>query len=111
MRFEWDEEKNRRNLTKHGVRFETAALAFEDAYALTDRNLFPDEERWDTLGSVGSGILLFVVHTWHEVDEDEVVRIISARRAESHERKLYEEAQQRAERRHRKARRHVRRRH
>jgi uncharacterized DUF497 family protein len=37
MRFEWDEAKNQRNLLKHGVRFETATLIFDDPYALTQR--------------------------------------------------------------------------
>jgi uncharacterized DUF497 family protein len=64
MRFEWDGEKNRQNLLKHDVRFETAALVFDDPYALTQRDeRTSDEERWITLGSVGQGTVLFVVHT------------------------------------------------
>jgi uncharacterized protein (DUF4415 family) len=52
MRFEWDETKNQRNLVKHRVSFETAALAFDDPYALTQRDeLSDEEERWITLGS------------------------------------------------------------
>jgi len=38
MRFEWDEDKNWRNLHKHDVRFETAALVFDDPYAITQRD-------------------------------------------------------------------------
>jgi uncharacterized DUF497 family protein len=41
MRFEWDEAKNRRNLLKHGVRFKTASLTFEDPNALTQRTNRP----------------------------------------------------------------------
>ena len=44
MRFEWDETKNVRNLLKHRVRFETAALAFDDPYALTQRDESTSEE-------------------------------------------------------------------
>jgi uncharacterized DUF497 family protein len=48
MRFEWDEHKNRQNLRKHDVRFETAILVFDDPYAITQRDFtFEDEERLD----------------------------------------------------------------
>ncbi len=50
MRFEWDEAKNQQNLLKHRVRFETAALAFDDPYSLTQRDESTgEEERWITL--------------------------------------------------------------
>jgi uncharacterized DUF497 family protein len=103
MRFEWDEAKNRRNLLKHDVRFETAALVFDDPHTLTQRDESSDEdERWITLGAIASGVILFVVHTWLEVDREDVIRIISARAAESHERRAYEEAYQGAKKRHRR---------
>jgi uncharacterized DUF497 family protein len=112
MRFEWDDVKNQRNLLKHDVRFETAILVFEDPYALTELDaLFEDEERWNTLGAIAPGVVLFVVHTWFEQDREEVVRVISARLAESHERRKYEEAQQGAKTRHRRSRRKTGRRH
>ena len=48
MRFTWDENKNRQNLRKHDVRFETAVLVFDDPYAITRRDVIvEDEERWD----------------------------------------------------------------
>ncbi len=88
MRFEWDENKSRQNLRKHDVRFETAVLVFDDPYAITQRDsTFDDEERWITVGSIGMGSILLVVHTYHEKHNEEVIRIISARAAESHERK------------------------
>jgi uncharacterized DUF497 family protein len=112
MRFEWDEEKNRRNLLKHDIRFETAALVFDDPYILTERDQSTeDEERWNTLGSVAPGVILFVAHTWFERNGEEVIRIISARSAESRERKSYEEAQQGATKGYRRRRREKRRRH
>ncbi|MGA2690417.1 MAG: BrnT family toxin [Candidatus Korobacteraceae bacterium] len=67
MLFEWDNEKNRTNRLKHGVSFETARLVFDDPYSLTQ----PDansvrEERFITLGEVGPGAVLFVVHLSYE---------------------------------------------
>jgi uncharacterized protein len=111
MRFEWDEAKNRQNLRKHSVRFETAALAFNDPFAVTQRDESSyAEERWITLGAVGHETLLVVVHTVFEIDDESVTRIISARAAEGRERKSYEEAYQGAKTRHRRYRRHERRR-
>jgi uncharacterized DUF497 family protein len=77
------------------VRFETAVLVFDDPYILTERDLSAEgEERWKSLGSVAPEVVLFVVHTWSERHGEEVIRIISARAAESRERKSYEEAHQ-----------------
>jgi len=102
MRFEWDENESRQNLRKHDVRFETAVLVFDDPYAITLRDLtFYDEERWITVGAIGPGAILLVAHTFYEKHQEEVIRIISARAAESHERKAYEEAYRGAETRHR----------
>ena len=92
MRFEWDEAKKGRNLLKHDVRFETAVLVFDDPYALTQRDESSDEEqRWITLGMISPGALLVVVHTWFEREGEEIIRIISARAAESHERRNYDD--------------------
>ena len=93
MRFEWDETKNRLNLSKHDVRFETAVLVFDDPYAISRRDQTVEEEdRWITVGAIAPGSILLVVHTSFEEHADEVIRIISARAAESHERNAYEEA-------------------
>jgi uncharacterized DUF497 family protein len=103
MRFEWDEDKNQLNLSKHDIRFETATLVFDDPYALTMRDeLFDEEVRWITVGAIGSSAIVLVVHTWFEKEGQEVIRIISARTAESHERKAYEEAHEGAKTRHRR---------
>jgi uncharacterized protein len=70
MRFEWDEHKNRQNLRKHDVRFETAVLVFDDPYAVTQRDYSSDdEERWITVGAIGQGSILLVVHTFCERQE------------------------------------------
>ena len=117
MRFEWDERKNKQNLAKHDVDFQTAELVFDDPYAVTIRDLIhDDEDRYITLGEIGPGAVLFVVHTFvvHSgfADEgEEVIRLISARAATDKERRSYEEAHKKPEapnRRHRrqKGRRH-----
>jgi uncharacterized DUF497 family protein len=89
----WTAEKNRINKRDHGLSFETARLVFDDHLALSRPDPHPDGDRWQTVGLVGP-VVLFVVHTWPEVDpitEDEIGRIISARKATSHERRAYEE--------------------
>ena len=91
MRFEWDESKNRQNRRKHRVSFETAQRVFDDPHALSvlDRGV-EDEERWQTLGDVGGIVVLIVAHTLRNVHGEELVRIISARKATPRERSLYE---------------------
>jgi hypothetical protein len=92
LRWTWDPEKARKNLEKHKVSFELAERALGDPLCISVPDPYPNEERWRTLGSPSTdGILvLYVVHTWPE-DESGAGRIISARRAESHERTDYEE--------------------
>jgi uncharacterized protein len=92
MRFEWDERKNIRNHAKHRVSFETAQLVFDDPRQVSalDR-IEENEERWHTVGMAGGLLLLLVVHTFRGQDTDEVMRIISARKATPRERTIYEE--------------------
>ena len=88
MRFEWDPQKEVRNLRKHGVSFDEASTAFGDAFAATIRDPKHTEleVRFVTMGMSSEGRLLVVAHT----DEDESIRIISARAATAHERRRYE---------------------
>jgi uncharacterized DUF497 family protein len=112
IKFEWDEYKNQQNLRKHDVRFETAVLVFEDPDAYTRRDSSADEEdRWITVGAIGAGSILLVVHTYYESLSGEIIRLISARAAEAHERKNYEETHKRSEARHSRHRRKKRRGH
>ncbi|HKW89861.1 MAG TPA: BrnT family toxin [Candidatus Acidoferrales bacterium] len=92
MRFTWDENKSRRNRAKHKISFETAALVFDDPHAISRLERIEDgEERWQTLGLAGGIVILLVVHTYREEGGEEVIRIISARKATPSERKFYEE--------------------
>ncbi|MDR1850471.1 MAG: BrnT family toxin [Zoogloeaceae bacterium] len=90
--FEWDDRKAASNYFKHGVRFEEAALVFADPFSVSVQDRIVDgEERWQTIGMVGGSLLLLVAHTVRLADDGiEVVRIISARRADRKERKGYE---------------------
>ena len=92
MRFDWDDTKNAINLRKHGMDFETAMVVFDDPYQLLlfDR-VVDGEERWQTIGLVDGVYLLLVVHTVEEEDDEEVYRLISARKAGPHERRKYDE--------------------
>lgn len=92
MRYAWDENKNRQNRIKHRISFETAALVFEDPHAVSVLERVENgEERWQTLGLAGGIVVLLVVHTYGEEGGEEVIRIISARKATPRERKFYEE--------------------
>jgi len=92
-KFEWDEAKNERNKMKHGIDFETAQLAFDDPSCVSFVERVDDgEERWHAIGMIENFIIIVVVHTYRVEASDEVIRIISSRRATSHERKLYDKA-------------------
>ena len=87
MRFDWDPKKAASNLKKHGIAFEEAASVFADPLGrLVEDALYGD--RMVMIGVSGKRRLLFTVFA--EVAED-AIRIISARRVTSHERRYYEE--------------------
>lgn len=92
MRFLWDEKKSRLNLAKHKVSFETAALVFDDPHSFSRFDRIKDgEERWQTIGVAAGMAVLLVAHADSEESGEEVIRIISARKATAYERKIYEE--------------------
>jgi uncharacterized DUF497 family protein len=95
-RFEWDQAKAASNLRKHGVSFPIAVRVFADPFALTEQHRIEGgEARWRTLGMVDGRALLIVAHTERDEVEDgaliEVIRIISARKADGTERRRYEQ--------------------
>ncbi len=86
MEFEWDPNKAASNLIKHGVSFEVATQVFGDDHAhFEDDPYAQDEYRQTVLGMSELGVL-FVVFTERRLN---IVRIISARGANSHERRRY----------------------
>lgn len=95
MQFDWDDDKNRANLAKHGVSFELASYVFDDPLHRSVPDPCEYEERWQTIGAAKNLMTILVVHTITEIEgEEEVIRIISARLATAYERRTYEESQQ-----------------
>ena len=88
MQFEWDRDKERKNLKKHGVTFDEAVTVFYDPLSATlnDPDHSAGERRFVTVGYSARGRLLVVSHT----ERGNAVRIISARRATTHERRRHE---------------------
>ncbi len=85
--FEWDEKKSQQNLSKHGLSFHDAETVFTGpCMTFADERFDYGEERFVTLGKL-AGRLVVIAHT----QRDEKTRIISMRKANSHERKHYEE--------------------
>lgn len=89
LRFEWDPEKDKQNQRKHGVAFEEAESVFADEHGLfmDDPEHSEDEDRFILLGLSSALRTLVVCHCYRE--REDVVRIISARRANPSERGQY----------------------
>lgn len=89
----WSERKNALNMAKHKIPFEIAQEVFNDPLHITDIDPCEFEERWRTYGQVG-GVLVVVIHTEpSDAGESGVFlgRIISARKALSSERQLFDQ--------------------
>lgn len=99
VQYEWHERKNRENQRKHrGISFQLATLIFEDESCLTfmDRLDAHGEQRWHAIGAVciepGARAVLLVVHAIREDHHGkEIIRIISARKADKREVRRYQE--------------------
>jgi uncharacterized DUF497 family protein len=90
-RFDWDPIKAASNRRKHGVSFQTAVLVFADPSTLVVQDRMESGEgRWQAIGVVEGLFMLVVAHTVREQDDLEVIRIISARRANREEKRRYE---------------------
>ena len=87
--FEWDEEKNEENISKHKISFEEAMTVFDDDNALykPDIDHSEDEDRFLILGFSIIPRLLVVCHCYRE--SETVIRIISARKATKYESEQY----------------------
>ncbi len=91
---QWDENKNQKNIAKHGIGFGAAASIFLDEERIEivdDRNDY-GEERLQVIGQARPGIL-FVVYTWR--NENTVRRLISARVANKNECQMYNDLKMR----------------
>lgn len=89
LRFEWDPNKNEINKKKHGLSFETAREVFYDEFAILfdDPDHSVDEERFLIIGAVQSEQICIVSHCYR--DNENCIRIISARRATKAEQQVY----------------------
>lgn len=89
IRFEWDRRKSRENKRKHGVSFEEAQTIFWDENAIQyyDPDHSKDEDRFIMLGMSFLLRVLVVCHCYRA--KDSVIRIISARKADSDEENAY----------------------
>ncbi len=89
MQFEWNYTKDLSNQRKHGISFELASLVFFDPQRIEryDGRENYGEDRWITIGLVNP-VLLYVVYTLRGED-DEIIRVISARKANENERRAY----------------------
>ena len=90
LQFKWDENKNRKNKREHGVTFEEAQTVFldENAIRFFDPDHSEEEDRFIMLGISFKLRVLVVCHCYRE--NDEVIRLISARKADKEECKDYE---------------------
>jgi hypothetical protein len=92
MKYEWNEEKNKLNQQKHGVSFEEAKEVFDDPLQISklDKRFSYFEERWITVGATSKSKVLVVANLFFTDDGEEIIRIISARKANKLERESYE---------------------
>ena len=88
--FEWDEEKNRQNIKKHGVPLSAGIPVFEDDYRIEyqDTRYNYGEDRFITIGYNNFSDILYVCYTMRGYGK---TRLISVRRAERNERRMYEQ--------------------
>jgi len=95
IRFTWDDAKARSNLRKHRVSFDEAQTAFydDDALLIDDPDHSEREDRFILLGVSATARVLLVVHSYR--DDDNTIRLISARKANSKERSTYEQRKRR----------------
>jgi hypothetical protein len=90
--FEWDEAKAESNRRKHGVSFDLAVQVFDDPDILAEQDRIVDgESRWRSIGMAAGIAILVVGHTVRGEGEDEIIRIITARKATRKEREKYAE--------------------
>jgi uncharacterized protein len=92
VRFEWEANKDRSNKAKHGIDLATATRVFQDPnlILIEDRLGEDGEQRWHALGLAGGIQLLVVVHVYREAEDgEEIIRIISARKASERESRRY----------------------
>jgi uncharacterized protein len=94
--FDWDPPKAAENITKHRISFGAASTVLEDPYGIDWEDQFVEGELWHSTTGIAAGeAIITVYYTLEPVDageQDELARIISARKATAAERDEYEQA-------------------
>ena len=93
MHFEWDEAKNSENIRKHGISFEEAKDVFDDPFhiSILDKRFDYFEERWVTIGTTKNKKTIVIGHLYYlRENGEEMIRIITARKAAKKEKDQYE---------------------
>ncbi len=95
IHFTWDENKNGINQRKHGISFEEARGVFgdENAILFDDPDHSAEEERFLIIGIAETRGICIVSHCYRE--DDNIIRIISARKATKNEKRIYQEGWER----------------
>lgn len=90
MQFQWDDTKNHTNIQKHGIDFLQASTVFQDTSAIVMEDARHDygEDRYQIIGAADPLGIVFVVFTERDGD---IIRLISARKANKREKRLYEQ--------------------
>ena len=93
LKFEWSDEKNKLNIQKHHIDFDEAKEVFFDPLHISklDHRFSYFEERWITLGVTTKSKILVVANMFFDENGEEIIRIISARKANLKEREFYEQ--------------------
>lgn len=91
--FEWHEDKAQTNLAKHRLSFPLASRIWDDPlHMIVPDGIYDGEERWLAIGSINGVVVIVVAHAYRERNGEEIIRIISARKATPHERRRYEQS-------------------
>ena len=94
MKYTWNPEKAGRNLRIHGVSLEMAASIFDDPNHVVTENYFIEQEgeqRYQAIGTSGGLVLLLVVFVDRSGPDEEIIHIISARKATAYEKSAYKD--------------------
>jgi len=94
MRYAWNPVKAVRNIRTHGVSFEMAARIFQDPNHVVTENYFIEEageQRYQAIGMSGEVVLLLVVFVDRSGPQEEIIHIISARKATAYEESAYQD--------------------
>ena len=90
IRFTWDPKKAKRNLHDHGIEFEAAKHVFNDPHVVVIEDVDTEEElRYNAIGYAAANLFVVVTYLDLSEEEEEVIRLISARKGDAFEESVY----------------------